>query len=141
MTPVLTRARLLELRELVRQVPVARPIQDYAVRLVLSTHPKGRALGGTGLQTRASDGEFATPLVTKFVRVGASPRAAQALVLGAKCRALLDGRPAVSIDDLKEVALGALRHRLILNFEAEAEGVTADIVVENAMATVPVTAS
>jgi MoxR-like ATPase len=127
-TPVLGPEAILGYQRLVQQAAIAPHIQDYAVRLVLSTHPKGRS----------SAGEFATPLVNKFVRVGASPRAAQALVLGAKCRALLDGRPAVSVEDLKEVALAALRHRLILNFEAEAEGVTTGSVVENAMATLPV---
>ena len=153
-TPVLGAEEIIGYQRLVQRAAIAPHIQDYAVRLVLSTHPKSRTPGmgesvaGGGGAGRASEsrgsvgsraqGEFATPLVNKFVRVGASPRAAQAIVLGAKCRALLDGRPAVSIDDIKEVALGALRHRLILNFEAEAEGVTADTVVENAMATVPV---
>jgi MoxR-like ATPase len=70
--------------------------------------------------------------------VGASPRAAQALVLGAKCRALLDNRAAVSVTDLQQVALPALRHRLILNFEAQAEGVTTDAVVRNIVETLPV---
>ena len=150
-TPVLGAEEIIGYQRLVQRAAIAPHIQDYAVRLVLSTHPKsrtsgmGESVGGGGgaSESRGSvgsraQGEFATPLVNKFVRVGASPRAAQAIVLGAKCRALLDGRPAVSIDDIKEVALGALRHRLILNFEAEAEGVTADTVVENAMATVPV---
>ena len=63
---------------------------------------------------------------------------AQAIVLGAKCRALLDGRAAVSVDDLKQVAVDALRHRLILNFEAQAEGVTADGVVQNILTTLPI---
>ena len=148
-SPVLGPEAILGYQRLVQRAAIAPHIQDYAVRLVLSTHPRARGggagvppvNGGTGLQSRAGSGEFATPLVNKFVRVGASPRAAQALVLGAKCRAMLDRRPAVSIEDLKEVALGALRHRLILNFEAEAEGVTTDTVVENAMATVPVSAT
>jgi MoxR-like ATPase len=113
---------------LVRLVAVAPHIQDFAVRLVLTTHPKGPY----------SSGEFATPMVNQYIRVGASPRAAQALILGGKCRALLDGRPAVSIDDLKAVALPALRHRIILNFEGEAEGVTADAVVRNIVDTLPV---
>ena len=78
--------------------------------------------------------DFSTPLVNKFVRVGGSPRAAQALVLGAKCRALLDGRPSVSVDDLQAIAPAALRHRLILNFEGEAEGITADRIIEEALA-------
>jgi MoxR-like ATPase len=79
-------------------------------------------------------------MVNQDVRFGASPRAAQALVLGGKCRALLDGRAAVSIDDIRQVALPALRHRLILNFEAEAEGITTDAIVENIKATLPIDA-
>ncbi len=70
--------------------------------------------------------------------MGASPRAAQALELAGKCRALLDGRAAVSTDDIAEIALPALRHRIILNFEGEAEGVTTDAIVENIAATLPV---
>ncbi len=126
--PVLSGAKILEHQALIRQVAIAPHIQDYAVRLVMATHPKG-AFGG---------GEFATPMVNQYVRVGASPRAAQALVLAGKCRALLDGRPAVAIEDLRAAALPALRHRLILNFEGEAEGVTADAVVGNVMETLSV---
>ncbi|MFZ4783800.1 MAG: AAA family ATPase [Armatimonadaceae bacterium] len=74
----------------------------------------------------------------RFVRVGASPRAAQSLVLAAKCRALIDGRAAASIEDIKRAALPALRHRIVLNFEGDAEGLTTDAVVENLLGTVPV---
>ena len=117
---------------LVHRVAIAPHVQDYAVRLVLSTHPKSRVFGG---------GDFATPQVQRFVRVGASPRAAQALVLGAKCRALIEGRPAASIDDLRRIALPALRHRVILNFEGEAEGLTTDQIIESILSTVPVQAA
>jgi MoxR-like ATPase len=127
---VLSGDTLLTHQRLVRLAAIAPHVQDYAVRLVLATHPKG-VYGG---------GEFATPLVNQYVRVGASPRAAQALVLGAKCRALLDGRPAASVDDIRRIALPALRHRIIMNFEAEAEGVTPDAVVRNLIETVPVDA-
>jgi len=81
---------------------------------------------------------YATPMTNQYVRMGASPRAAQALVLAAKCRALLEGRPAAGVDDIRHVALAALRHRLILNFEAEAEGVTQDAVVGNIVETLAV---
>jgi MoxR-like ATPase len=128
--PVLDADRILAHQHLVRRAVIADHIRDYAVRLVLATHPSG-PFGG---------GEFATPLVNQYVRIGASPRAAQALVLGGKCRALLEGRPAVSIDDLRAVALPSLRHRIILNFEGEAEGITADAVVRNIVDTLPVTA-
>ena len=113
---VLSGERLLLLRGLVRHVPVARPVQDFAVRVIEGTHPS------------AAPG--VPPLTKKYVRYGASPRGAQALLLGAKIKALLDGRFAVSTDDIKYVAKPALRHRLILNFEGEAEGVDPDTVID-----------
>jgi MoxR-like ATPase len=125
--PVLDADRLLAHQRLVRRVEAAPTVADYAVRCVLSTHPKGPD----------GDGAFATPMVNQYVRVGASPRAAQALMLGAKVLALLEGRAAISIDDIKKVALPALRHRIIMNFEAEAEGVRADGVIRNILETLP----
>ncbi|MFG0294004.1 MAG: AAA family ATPase [Phycisphaerales bacterium JB050] len=120
--PVLDAEQILAHQRLVTRVAIADHIQDYAVRLVLATHPQG---------------EFATPMVNQFVRVGASPRAAQAIVLSAKCRALVAGRPTVSVQDLRDVALPALRHRVVLNFEGEAEGLTPDAVVQNIVDTLP----
>jgi len=122
---------ILAHQALVRRVAIAEHVQDYAVRLVLSTHPKSAAFGG---------GEFASPQVSRFVRVGASPRAAQAIVLGAKCRALIQGRPSVSTDDIRAVALPALRHRVVLNFEGEAEGLTTDAIIESILGTLAVQA-
>jgi MoxR-like ATPase len=116
--PVIDKARILEMRELVRKVPLARQIQDYAVRVVLATHPENPE---------------ATPLSKQFMRYGASPRGLQAIILAAKIRALLEGRYAVSIDDIRHVAPPALRHRLILNFEGEAEGVEADTIIDEIM--------
>ncbi len=124
-SPVLDAETILSHQSLVQRVAIADHVRDYAVRLVLATHPGG---------------EFAGPEVTSFVRVGASPRAAQAIVLAGKCRALIEGRPAVSIDDLKAVALPALRHRVVLNFEGQAEGLTPDSIVENIIAALPVDA-
>ncbi len=124
--PVLSAAQIQSHQELVRAVPIAPTIQDYAVRLVLATHADAKGL--------------ATPQVQKFVRLGASPRAAQAIVLAAKCKALIDGRFAPSIEDIREVALPSLRHRLILNFEAHADGVSQDAIVNNLLATLPVDA-
>ena len=109
-------------QEVVRRVGIEQGIQDYAVRMVLSTHPEG---------------QFSTPTVNRFLRFGASPRAAQTLVLGAKVRALLDGRTHVGITDIRAVALPALRHRCLLNFEGEAEGVSTDDVVTNIIETLP----
>src|SRR5207253_6275329 len=107
---------------LIRRVIVAPHIQDYAIRCVLATHPQGI---------------YAIPMVNQFLRVGASPRAAQAITLAAKVRALLDGRFHVSFKDVKEVAVPAMRHRLILNFEGEAEGITSDRVLEKVVAETP----
>ncbi|MBL8746108.1 MAG: AAA family ATPase [Phycisphaerae bacterium] len=129
---VLDAPSILRHQHLVQRVAIAPHVQDYAVRLVLATHPKSRAFGG---------GEFATPQVQRFVRVGASPRAAQALVLGAKCRALVAGRPTASIEDIRGIATPALRHRVVLNFEGEAEGLTSDQLIENILSTVPVQAA
>jgi MoxR-like ATPase len=117
---VLDGKRLLELRELARQVPVARPVQDFAVRVLEGTHPP----------TDDNDKRPKAGLVKKFVRYGASPRGAQACLLGAKIRAVLDGRFAVSCDDVRATAKPTLRHRLILNFEGEAEGVDPDTILD-----------
>ena len=111
---VLSRARVLEMRELARRVPLAKPVQDYDIRVLQATHPETTE---------------ATPMVKKYVRYGSSPRGAQAILLGAKIRALLDGRFAVSVDDIRKVAAPALRHRTMLNFEGEAEGIGTDALV------------
>ena len=110
-------------QSLVPEVIVAPHVQDYAVRLVLATHP---------------DGQFAADITNRYIRVGGSPRAAQALVLAGKVRALLDERFNVSYDDVQRVYLPALRHRLILNFEAQAEGVSPDRVLSEILDAVPV---
>ena len=100
---------------------MARPIQDYAIRLVESTHP-----------SRSTVAE-----VKKFVRYGSSPRGAQALILAAKIRALGAGRFAPSFDDIKRSAQPALRHRVLLNFEGEAEGISTDAVLDAIMRALP----
>jgi MoxR-like ATPase len=101
-------------QQLVREVLVAPPVQDYAIRLVLATHPGG---------------EFAAADTNKYIRCGASPRGAQALVLASKVRALLEGRYNVSFGDIRRVYLPALRHRILLNFEAQAENIATDTVL------------
>ncbi len=111
---VMEKSRIVELRDLVRKVPLARSIQDYAVRVLQATHPETAE---------------ATPSSRKYLRYGASPRGLQAIILASKIRALLEGRYAVAIDDIRAVAAPALRHRLILNFEGEAEGVKADAII------------
>ena len=107
-------AQLLEMRRTVRDVPIAKPVQSYAIRLVLGSHPNSA---------------HATAMVNKYVRYGASPRAAQALVVGGKIRALLNNRLHVSTEDIRALAMPALRHRILLNFEGEAEQVDTDRIV------------
>ena len=119
---VLAREELLQLMDLVRQVPVASHVKDYAVRLVLATHPKT---------------ETAAPVANQYLRFGSSPRGAQTLLLAGKVRALTEGRFNVSLDDVQTAALAALRHRLILNFEAEAEGITTDHIISQILNDVP----
>jgi MoxR-like ATPase len=111
---------VVAMRDIVRQVPVAREVQAHAVHVVLATHP---------------DHKESSPLAKRFVRYGASPRAAQALVLAAKIYALLDGRYHVAKDDIDKAALPALRHRIIMNFEGEAEGKTSDEIVGEILGT------
>ncbi len=119
---VLDAATILAHQKLVRHVRIAPHVQDYAVRLVLSTHPKG---------------QFATPLTNRYLRFGASPRAAQTLALGAKVHALLAGRGHASVEDIQKCALAALRHRILINFEGEAEGINPDSIIQNAVETLP----
>ncbi len=116
-------AALLAMQSLARQVPVADQVLRYAARIVGATHPQSE---------RAPDS------VRRNLRVGASPRGVQALIWAGKVEALLDDRKAVSIDDIRKVAYPALRHRLILNFEALAEGISPDSIVERVLEHVPV---
>src|SRR5439155_23162873 len=119
---VVTGAQLIELQNLVRQVPVASHVKDYAVRLTLATHPKT---------------ETALPITNQYLRFGSSPRGAQTLLLAGKVRALTAGRFNVSFEDIQAMAHAALRHRLILNFEAEAEGITTDLIIAQILKDVP----
>ena len=112
---------ILEMRRIARSIAIARPIQAYAIRLTLASH-----LGSP----------YATPLVNKYVRYGASPRAAQALVLAGKIHALNRGEAFVGIDDIRAFALPALRHRILLNFEGEADEVSTDTIVNELLANV-----
>jgi MoxR-like ATPase len=123
--PVMTGERIIEAQRLVQRVVMAPHVQDYVIRTVLATHPNGA---------------FATEPVNKYVRWGASPRGAQALTLASKIHAMLDGRYNVSFDDVKKAALPALRHRLLLNFEGEAEGLSTDYVLNDVLDNVKATA-
>jgi MoxR-like ATPase len=122
---VMTGTEALAARDLVREVPIAAHVRGFVSTLVMATHPEWED----------------TPDITRrYVRYGASPRAAQALVLGAKVLALRSGRFAVSVDDVKSIALPVLRHRIILNFEGEAEGIDADRLLSEVMETVEASA-
>jgi MoxR-like ATPase len=113
---------ILRMRQLVRQVPAAKHVTEFAARVVLGTQP---------------DNGLATPLVKKSVRYGASPRGMQALILGAKVRALIKDRYNVSFEDMKTIAAPALRHRIILNFEGEAEGVDREEIIKEILQQTP----
>ncbi|HXT33092.1 MAG TPA: MoxR family ATPase [Vicinamibacterales bacterium] len=112
-------AALLEMRSVARAVPIAKPVQSYAIRLTLGTHP---------------DSPHASAMAKRYVRYGASPRASQALVLAGKIHALTRGQAFVSPDDIRAVALPALRHRILLNFEGEADEVSTDAIVQELLA-------
>ncbi|HXG61925.1 MAG TPA: MoxR family ATPase [Planctomycetota bacterium] len=118
--PVLAGPDILEMRAFAREVPIASHVKEFAARLVLATHP--------------SEG---SPVARKYLRYGASPRGAQALVRAGKILALMKGRYNVSFGDIREAAFPALRHRLILNFEAEAEGIRPDAILEKILAELP----
>ena len=122
--PVADGAMIERMRDLARQVPVTSAVADYAVRLVLATHP---------------DYELAPGMTRSYVRYGASPRGAQTLISAAKIRALLESRMNVSYDDVQAMAMPALRHRILLNFDAEATGVSADSVIARVIEAVPTT--
>ena len=113
---------ILRWQKLVREVIMAPHVQDYAVRLTMATHPEG---------------ELGSKTAKQFLRWGSSPRGAQAIALAAKVRALLEGRYNVSFEDVRRVCLPALRHRIILNFEAEAEGIAVDQVLLDIIESVP----
>jgi MoxR-like ATPase len=112
---------IVAMGELARQVPVASHVADYAAGLIVATHPESAS---------------APPMVKQYVRYGASPRGAQALVLGAKVLALVAGRVNVALDDLRVMAPAALRHRLLLNFEGQAEGISTDAMIQELLDTV-----
>jgi len=126
---VVSGEKFVELQELLTHIPVAEPLMHYTASLVLATHPQG---GKAHLQ-----GSKAERPVDRFVAYGASPRGMQAIIRGARVYCLLAGRSAVSVDDIRQVAKPALRHRLILNFEGEAEQVNADELIDGIFESVP----
>ncbi len=119
---VITGERILQMQSLIRSVEVDQIRRDFVVRIVEGTHP---------------DSPSAPDMIKRFVRFGSSPRGGQAILLSAKVRALADGRFSVSADDIRYVFKAALRHRLILSFEGEAEGITPDQILDGLMEAIP----
>lgn len=120
--PILPAASILEAQQFVRDVPIASHVKNYAIRVVLATHP---------------DTPQASERVKRYVRYGASPRGAQSLVLAGKVRALFHSRAFVSFEDIRAVASACLRHRLILNFEGEAEGIESAALIADILQHLP----
>lgn len=116
--PVLKGERIVECQQLAKRIVVAPHVMDYIIRVTMATHPNS---------------QFSTAMVNKYIRWGSSPRGAQSLTLAAKIFGMLDGRYNVSFDDVKRAALPSLRHRLLLNFEGEAEGLTTDSVLSDVL--------
>ena len=123
---VMDGSEILQWQQLIREVVLADHLQDYAVRLTLATHP---------------DGPFAAKVTNQYLRWGSSPRGAQSLALAAKVRALLEGRYNVSFEDIKQAFLPSMRHRVILNFEAQAEGIEPDQILLEILRETPEKAS
>ena len=119
---VLEQGQILEMRDTARAIPVARPVQEYAIKVTLATHPES---------------SLAHEMTKKYVRFGSSPRGVQALILGAKVHALMNDRVYVSCEDVRAVALPALRHRILLNFEAEAGRIESDAILSKILEWVP----
>ncbi|MEN2984056.1 MAG: AAA family ATPase [Dictyoglomaceae bacterium] len=111
-----------ELKRMVRMVPISQVVKDYAIRIVLATQPES---------------EMSPQIVKKYVKYGSSPRGAQAIILGAKALALWEGRSNVSFKDIKKVVIPALRHRIILSFEGEAEGITVERILREILEEIP----
>lgn len=112
---VITRSQILEIRAILKEVPMSKMVEEYALKVVLATH---------------SDYEKAPELSKKYIRYGASPRAAQAIISTARVRAVMEGRYNVSFDDIKYVAASALRHRFFMNFDAIADGITPERIID-----------
>ncbi len=116
---IINRSQILEIRDMLKQVPMSKLVEEYALKVVLATH---------------SDYEKAPELSKKYIRYGASPRAAQAIISTARVRAVMEGRFNVSFDDIRYVAPSALRHRFFMNFDAVADGITAEKIIDDILA-------
>jgi MoxR-like ATPase len=121
-SPVVSGERIVQMSHIARQIPIAPEVRRYGIAIVLATH---------------SDQALAPTLARRYVRYGASPRGLQAIILGAKIKAILDNRYNVAREDIRAMTLPVLRHRIILNFEGQAEGVSTDAVIENIVKELP----
>ena len=121
LNPVINGETVIKMKELILSLMCADNIKDFVVRLVLATHP---------------DSEFSTPMVKKYVRYGSSPRGAQALTISGKVYAAIEGRPQVGFEDIRRAAYPALRHRILLNFEGEAERIDTDKIIDEILSSV-----
>jgi len=108
--------RIIEMSRLARRIPISDEVRRFAIHTVMGSHP---------------DHELASPMTKKFVRYGSSPRGAQAVILAAKINAILDNRYHVATDDIRAIATNCLRHRILLNFEGQAENIKTDDIVQN----------
>ena len=114
-SPVIGADEILEMKRVIKHVPIATHVKDYAIRLVMASHP---------------DNENSTEKIKEYVQYGASPRGVQSLVLAGKVGALLEGRFNVSVEDIRSVVKPALRHRMVLNIKGEAEGLDEDLLID-----------
>ena len=119
---VLGQGEILDMRDIARSIPVAKPVKDYAIRLTLATHPENKPCHD---------------MVKRYVRYGSSPRGAQALLLGGKVHALMQNRVYVAGEDIRAAAFPALRHRMLLNYEGQAEGVDVDTIISAIIQSLP----
>lgn len=128
--PAIAEKRVAEMKTLVREVMISSEIEDFIVRFIMATHPE-QNISGSGKNNGKSQPEKAVnnDYASKFISYGSSPRGAQAIVLAAKVLALLDGRANVSYDDVRKIAVPALNHRLVLNFEADAENIKSEDII------------
>ncbi|MGR3293053.1 MAG: AAA family ATPase [Candidatus Scalindua sp.] len=121
--------RVSEMRKLVREVLVSSEMEDYITNIILASHP-----GNKDIQNSTTDGDSIAELIGRYVTYGAGPRGAQAVTLAAKATALLDGRPNIYEGDVKKVAVSALNHRMLLNFEADADNIKSEHIIEEILA-------
>ncbi|MGR3177754.1 MAG: AAA family ATPase [Candidatus Anammoxibacter sp.] len=130
--PTVAAKRVCEMKTLVREVMISSEIEDFVVKFIIATHPEQNIYGPNHKEKeQTSDNANKNSLASQFISYGASPRGGQAIILAAKVMALLDGRANVSYEDIKKILIPALNHRIVLNFEADAENIKPEQIIEN----------